>query len=347
MDKMSKRYFMPPEWETHARTLISWPVRESMVYPSDYKKVMDGYREIIDAIAEFEPVTVLAHPLELEKVREHFHNDQIDIIALEHDDAWLRDNGPTFVRDEHNQIFGMNWKFNAWGEKYTPYDLDNEVAGHILTHFGIDQLDVPLVMEGGSIHVDGEGTLITTEECLLNRNRNPHLTKAEIEGTLKRVLGIEKIIWLKRGLSGDETDGHVDNIACFAAPGKVMMQVCNDLQDENYDITQENMAILKDEHDAQGRKLEVIEIEQPPAAYVNGQRLTLSYINFYFVNNGIILPVFGGEATDTDRQAQVILQKTFPTRSVRTVDGRAIIKEGGNVHCTTQQMINGLKKFGF
>ena len=193
-------------------------------------------------------------------------------------------------------------------------------------------------MEGGSLHVDGEGTVITTEECLLNPNRNPELSREEVEENLKKFLNVRKVIWLKRGLDGDETDGHVDNIACFAAPGKVILQVCDDPSDENYAITQENLRILAEETDAKGRKLDIVRIPQPPKAMFEDSRLTLSYLNFYFVNGGIVLPVFGGPAAEADREAERILQATFPGRKIRTVDGMAIIKEGGNVHCTTQQM---------
>jgi agmatine deiminase len=186
--------------------------------------------------------------------------------------------------------------------------------------------------------VDGEGTVLTTEECLLNENRNPSLTREQIEQHLKNYIGVEKVVWLDRGLDGDETDGHVDNIACFAAPGKIIMQVCDDPTDANYKISQDNLKRLSETTDARGRKLEVIQIPQPPYRDYEGTRLTLSYLNFYFVNGGIILPIFGGDAAETDKQAEAILAATFPDRRIRTVNGMAVIKEGGNVHCTTQQM---------
>jgi agmatine deiminase len=172
----------------------------------------------------------------------------------------------------------------------------------------------------------------------LNPNRNPNLTKANIEAYLKKFLNIDKVIWLKNGLSGDETDGHVDNIACFAAPGKVIVQVCKDPEDDNYAITREMLEVLNNAVDAKGRKLEVIQIQQAPIAEYNDNRLTLSYLNFYFVNGGIILPVFGGTAAETDHLAEKVLSEAFPDRRIRTVNGMAIIREGGNVHCTTQQM---------
>jgi agmatine deiminase len=193
-------------------------------------------------------------------------------------------------------------------------------------------------MEGGSIHTDGEGTILTTEECLLNPNRNPSLSKNEIEKYLHSYLGAEQVIWLKRGLYGDETDGHIDNIACFAAPGKILLQVCEDKDDPNYDISRENVQILKDSVDAKGRLLEVIPVPQPPKRMFEGKRLTLSYINFYFVNKGIILPVFGGDAKETDLEVIDILSQLYPDRRITQINGMAIIKEGGNVHCTTQQM---------
>lgn len=342
---------MPAEWEKHARTFISWPVQDSMCYPEDYARVCRGYAQIIQAIAEFEPVTVIVNPADLEKVNRYLNISElqnksaafvIEVLPIQHNDAWLRDNGPTFIVDNKGEVAGVNWKFNAWGEKYTPWDLDDQVAPQILKRFGLVRFDAPLVMEGGSIHVDGEGTLITTEECLLNPNRNPHLSREQIEDYLKKYLNIEKVLWLKRGLSGDETDGHVDNIACFAAPGKILLQVCDDPADENYAITQENLTILRQERDALGRKLEIIPLQQPPQVTYQDRRLTLSYLNFYFVNGGIILPVFGGPAAETDRLAEKVLSDTFPERRIRPVDGMAIIREGGNVHCTTQQMVAGV-----
>jgi agmatine deiminase len=334
-------YRMPAEWEPHSRTFISWPVQDSMCYPEHYEQVCRGYAELVNAIAEFEPVTVIVNPDEAENVRGLFANERIHCLPVAHNDAWLRDNGPTFLVNDQGELAGVNWRFNAWGGKYAPWDLDDCVAPQILRHVGVRQFDAPLVMEGGSFHTDGAGTLITTEECLLNKNRNPHLSREEITAHLRNFLNVDRIIWLKRGLSGDETDGHVDNIACFAAPGKVLMQVCHDPADENYVITRENLEILREATDARGRKLEIVPIEQPPLAYFGGKRLTLSYLNFYFVNGGIILPVFGGAAEETDRRAQQVLSETFPDRKIRTVDGMAIIREGGNVHCTTQQMPAG------
>lgn len=341
MNPRTEQFIMPAEWTRHERTFISWPIQSSMVYPEQYADVCAAYAEIIIAIAEFEPVTVIVNAADEQAVKQHIdgtHPFAIDCLIVEHNDAWLRDNGPTFVKHADGKLAGVNWGFNAWGGKYSPWDLDDAVASQIIKHVDAVQFNAPLVMEGGSIHVDGEGTLITTEECLLNENRNPELSREQIADYLKQYVNIDEIIWLKSGLSGDETDGHVDNIACFAAPGKVIMQVCYDESDDNYAITQENLAILRNAVDAKGRKLEIIEMEQPPAVYYEDSRLTLSYLNFYFVNDGIILPIFGGTAEQTDAKAIEILTNLYPDRRIRTVNGMGVIREGGNVHCTTQQM---------
>lgn len=341
MNPRTQQFTMPAEWAKHDRTFISWPIQSSMCHPQNYKEVSAAYAEIITAMAEFEPVTVLVNAVDQQAVRAQLGSDHpypVDLLVIEHNDAWLRDNGPTFLTSPDGKLAGVNWGFNAWGGKYSPWDLDDAVAPQIIKHVGALQFDAPLVMEGGSIHTDGEGTLLTTEECLLNPNRNPELTREQIFELLKQYVNIDTIIWLERGLSGDETDGHVDNIACFAAPGKVILQMCYDPSDENYEITHRNLQILQQAVDAKGRKLDIIEIEQPPAAYYEGERLTLSYLNFYFVNGGIILPVFGGAASETDQKAIAALAAAFPDRRIRTVNGMGVVSEGGNVHCTTQQL---------
>lgn len=331
------RFFMPAEWERHERTLIEWPVKDSLVWPENYKEVCEGYATVAKAIASMEPVTMIVNEDTKEEARRLCGNE-VELLIIPHNDAWVRDNGPTFIWNHSKKLSGINWKFNAWGEKYIPYNLDDELAPKVLEYYKVPKIDVPMVLEGGSIHVDGEGTLITTEECLLNVNRNPSLTREQIEEVVKEQLKISKIIWLKRGLFGDETDGHVDNIACFAKPGVILLQTCKDSNDPNCERTKENLEILKNATDAKGRKIEVVEITQPPIRYYNDERLTLSYLNFYFVNDGIILPVFGLDAHETDRKAEEVLQKVFPDRKIIPVDGMSLIKEGGNVHCITQQM---------
>lgn len=329
-------YRMPAEWETHERTFMEWPVREE-IWPDGLEDAKKGYSNVAKAISDFEEIVMIAKPEMLEEAK-RMCGSKVKVIPIEHDDSWMRDNGPTFLINDKGEVAGVNWKFNSWGEKYKPYDKDDEVARKVLDLYNVKSFHAPLILEGGSIHVDGEGTLITTEECLLNKNRNKEMTRENIEEALKNYLSVEKIIWLKQGLYGDETDGHVDNVACFAKPGVVVLQVCYDKEDPNYEITQDNLKLLQNIKDAKGRKIEVIHIEQPPVRYLNGERLTLSYLNYYLVNGGVILPVFGGDAEEMDKKAIKTLQEIYPDRKVVPVDGTTIIKGGGNVHCITQQM---------
>lgn len=335
-------YYMPAEWEAHERTLIEWPVSKSLVWPENYIEVCKGYAAVANAISEFEKVTMIVNEDSIEDAK-NLCNTTVELLTIPHSDAWCRDNGPTFLWNNEKKLSAVNWKFNAWGERFKPYDLDDKVAPKVLEYLKVPYNNAPIVLEGGSIHVDGEGTLLTTKECLLNANRNPHLTQDEIEKEVMRHINVTKTLWLNHGLDGDETDGHVDNVACFAKPGVILIQTCNDPSDPNYEISQENLDILRNETDARGRKLQIIEIPQPPIRYYKEVRLTLSYLNFYFVNKGIILPVFGDDASETDKQAEEILKQVFPERKIVTVDGMALIKEGGNVHCITQQMPAGIR----
>lgn len=337
-----QHYFMPAEWETHERTFIEWPVREAMVWPENYDEVCKAYAAVALAISEFEEVSLIVNEDSCEEAK-RLCRDAVKYLALAHNDGWCRDNGPTFLWDQDRRLSAVNWQFNAWGERFFPYALDNEVAPGILKHYKVPYFDAPIVLEGGSIHTDGEGTLLTTRECLLNKNRNPELNREQIEEEVKHYTGTDKILWLNRGLYGDETDGHIDNVACFAKPGVILLQTCSDPKDPNYERTRENLDILKHAADARGRRLQVIEIEQAPASYYREVRLTLSYLNFYMVNGGIILPVFGGAAAQTDEAAIRTLQEVFPNRKIVPVDGMALIKEGGNVHCITQQMPAGTR----
>lgn len=334
---MEQNRRMPGEWEPHEGTLLQWPVQDSLVHPDNYEEVCKGYEETIRAIASFEPVGLIVLPEEVDVLNERF-GSLVTLYPIPHNDAWARDSVPTIVYDENGHRLGVNWKFNAWGEKYKPYDLDDALGAQILKERNLKEERADMVLEGGSIHSDGEGTILTTMECLLNPNRNPHMDRQEVEEALNRYIGAKKVIWLEQGLDGDETDGHIDNIACFARPGQILLQVCHDPDDPNYEISQKALAVLKETTDAKGRSLDVVEIPQPPIAFYRGKRATLSYLNFYFVNGGLILPVFGGEAEETDRQAKRILEELFPDRRVACVDGWSLVKEGGNVHCITQQI---------
>lgn len=331
-------FFMPPEWGRHARTLMEWPVREAL-WPEPFDEILPSYASVVRAIAQFEPVTLIVRPDLLDEAA-RLCGENIDLLPLIHNDSWMRDNGPTFVINAEGDVAGIDWIFNGWGNKFSA-ELDNQVASKVLEHLGMPRFAAPLIMEGGSFHVDGEGTLITTEECLLNKNRNPKMNRFEIEENLRRYLGVQKIIWLKRGWVGDDTDGHVDNVACFARPGVILTQICSDPKDDNYDISQENLAILRENTDAHGRTFEIITMEQPPASHYGEMPLTQSYLNFYFVNGGIILPLFGGGTTPTDRAAVETLARVFPERKIQPIDGGIVARGGGNVHCLTQQVPQG------
>lgn len=329
---------MPPEWFPHQRTLMEWPLREAL-WPGPFEALLPAYANIVKTIARFEPVTLVAHPRSRAEA-ERFCSAFAQIIPIEHDDSWIRDNGPTFLRNTGGELAGVNWIFNGWGGKY-PADKDNQVAAKLLNHWGLPCFDAPFVMEGGSFHVDGEGTALVTEECLCHPNRNPGLTQEEIENGLCKYLNVTRVIWLKRGWIGDDTDGHVDNVACFARPGTIIVQVCSDRSDPNYFVSQENLEILQKAVDARGRNFTIIPIEQPEAVYYENTRLTLSYLNFYFVNGGLILPTFAGRNSASDQKAQAILTKTFPGRTIAPVDGLVVARGGGNVHCLTQQVPEG------
>ncbi|WHH58521.1 agmatine deiminase family protein [Petroclostridium sp. X23] len=330
---------MPAEWHKHARTIMAWPVVEAE-WPGPLEEILEAYSDAVKKIAMFEPVTMIARGDLMDQVHDYC-GSAVEIMKFINDDSWTRDNGPTFVINNKGEIAGINWIFNAWGGKY-PCENDNRVAPAVLKHYNIPRFDAPIVMEGGSIHVDGEGTLLTTEECLLNINRNPHLTREKIEDRVKKYLNIQKIVWLKEGLYGDDTDGHIDNVACFAKPGVIITQVCSDPNAPDYQRSQNNLEILRSTTDAKGRTFEIIEIEQPNPVVYDGLHLTLSYLNFYFVNGGIILPVFGGENSTKDVAAIEKLKEVFPDRKIVAINGLPLTRGGGNIHCLTQQMPEGI-----
>ena len=324
---------MPAEWAPRTGTLMAWPIRAD-AWLDGLEEARAGYTEVANAICEFERLIMIVRPDCLGDARKRL-SAAIEIWELPYDDSWMRDNGPTFLLDEEGNRAAVNWRFNAWGKKYAPYDADDALAPMILERLGVRRFDAPLVMEGGSIHSDEEGTILTTEECLLNKNRNPELTKAEIEGFLRDYVGARSFVWLKKGLPGDETDGHVDNIACFVAPGRVAVQVTSADSDANADF-------LSGSRDAAGRLLEVLRIPEPPARRCRGETLTLSYINYYPVSGGLLVPVFGGDgdsaARKADDRALSLLREAYPGRKIVAIDGMRIIKGGGNVHCITQQI---------
>jgi agmatine deiminase len=312
---------------------MAWPCREEL-WGERMDEARDAYAEVAKAIAEFEAVTMIANPDNVAEVSLRC-GAKVACLPLAQDDSWIRDTGPTFLVNGEGGLAGVDWRFNAWGGKYQDYDRDAELARLILEQGKTRRYEAPLILEGGAIHVDGEGTLIATEQCLLNPNRNPDLSKGEIEELLRAYLGIRAVIWLGEGLTDDETDGHVDNLACFVRPGVVLALTCEDGEDDNYVPLRDNLDRLRAATDAKGRALEVVEVEQPRARRDDqGRRLGDSYVNFYIANGGVILPSF---EDSQDQKAMEAVSTCFADREVVQVPALDIVQGGGGIHCITQQ----------
>ncbi len=327
---------MPAEWERHSRCWMAWPCRPE-TFAGGIDAACAAYAEVAQSIAQFEPVAMICNQADVAEVSLAC-GPGIEVLPMPISDSWIRDTGPSFVVDDAGRVAGVDWGFNAWGNNYPDHQVDADLAKRMLEHLGLPRYQAPLILEGGSFHVDGEGTLITTEECLLNPNRNPNLGKAEIEQHLKDYLGVRQVIWLGRGYEQDETDGHIDEIACFARPGVVLALTTDDTGDPNFKIFQDNLDRLKAARDAHGREIEVVPLRQPHRRDHNGVRLTLSYTNFYIANGGIVMPAYEDAADD---EAFRTLRKVFPDREVLQVLALDIVKGGGGIHCITQQQPAG------
>ena len=334
-------FFMPPEWYPHECCWMQWPheFENKNSYTEieswshfDFEKGRHKWAEVAKAISNFEKVNMIVHPEDIETAKKLLDNS-IKIYEFQNDDCWARDSGATFLINDQKKLGGVDWEFNGWG-KFSPHDSDNKIAKFMIDKSSATYFKSSMILEGGSIHVDGEGTLITTEQCLLNKNRNPGLTREEIEDNIKKYLNIKKIIWLKNG-TDEGTDGHIDNIACFVDKSKVLALSCHDKQDPFYEKINENLEILKTSRDAKDHPLEIIEIEMSYKRLIPNDDEPSSYINFYIVNNGIVMPIFDDEKYD--KNAQSIIQSVFPNRKVITINGIDISLGGGNIHCITQQ----------
>lgn len=351
-------FHMPAEFSPHAGTWMLWPQR-----PDNWrlggKPAQKAFAAVASAIAQFEPLTMGVNHDQYANARQMLPPNA-RVVELSNNDAWMRDCGPTFVVDGKGGLRGVDWQFNAWGGQYNglyfPWDLDEAVAQKVLEIERVDRYKAPLVLEGGSIHVDGEGTCITTAECLLSPGRNPNLSQEEIENYLKDYLNVEKVLWIPRGVYRDETTGHVDNLACFLRPGVVALTWTDDRSDPQYERSAEAYDFLASQTDARGRRLEVHKIHQPDPILITaeeaagvdavdgtlpreaGDRMAASYINFYFCNGGAIVPTFGDPR---DAGALATLQELLPGRKVVGVPAREILLGGGNIHCITQQQPKG------
>lgn len=346
---------MPGEFEPHAGCCMIWPERPDN-WRLGAKPAQLAFAAVASAINQFEPLTMGVSAAQWDHARAILP-ETIRVVELSSNDAWVRDTGPSCVIDDTGAVRGVDWGFNAWGGLngglYFPWDQDERVAAKLCELHGIDRYKAPLILEGGSIHVDGEGTCIVTAECLLNHNRNPLLSKAEIEDKLRNYLNVDCVIWVPRGVFMDETDGHVDNLLCIPRPGEVVLHGCDDPDDPQYERSREAFEILSGAHDAKGRALKVHMLPQPGPMYLTceesngvdavegttprraGDRLAGSYVNHYLANGGVVAPVFGVEQ---DEQAIRLLKNIYPEREIVTVPGREILLGGGNIHCITQQI---------
>jgi len=347
-------YRMPGEFEPHDGCWMLWPQRGD-VWRHGAKPAQQAFVAVATAIARSEPVTVCVNDDQYENARAMLPK-QVRVVEISSNDSWMRDMGPTFVIDDKGNRAGVDWIFNAWGGLngglYFPWDKDDRIARKVCEISQTPRFRAPLVMEGGALHVDGEGTLITTEECLLNPNRNPHLNREQIEQYLTDYLAVSKVIWLPLGTFNDETDGHVDNICCYIRPGVVALHWCDDPQDPQYAISRQALEVLQNSTDAKGRTLEVIKLPQPGPLYIQedeadgidlaegshpriaGERMAGSYINFYIGNSVVVYPQLD---PTYDAGVAELLAAQFPQREVIGIPAREILLGGGNIHCITQQ----------
>jgi agmatine deiminase len=324
---------MPAETEPHEGTLMCWPARREL-WGDLWDQAEEVYAEVASAIAGFEPVMMVARPEQAERAALRC-GEGVEVVALPLDDSWARDVGPTYVLDDEG-LLAVDWTFDGWGEAYQPHADDDRLAARWCERRGERRVRSDLVLEGGSIAVDGEGTLLTTEQCLLHPNRNPDRTRREIEAELQAHLGVEEVVWVPWGLVDDEdTDGHVDNVAFFSRPGVVVLQGCDDVGEADHDRLEVDRRCLEGHLDATGRALEVVVVPVLPFVEVGGARRPVPYLNAYACNGALIVPVTGHPADD---EVLALLAEQVPGRTVVPVPGDVLAHGGGGPHCITQQI---------
>ncbi len=353
MTDRTTTYRMPAEWEPHAATWLSWPHNEETWTRDVLTRVHHVYAHMIAALARFETVHINVNDVTMEAearicLQVAKAKGDIRFHHFPTNDAWCRDHGALFVYRMHSpstdsghgsmgkeDLVAIDWEYNAWGGKYPPFDFDNQIPRHMAAVCNVERVQGSMVLEGGSIDVNGVGLLLTTEACLLNPNRNPHLTRAQIEHRLCTMLGVEQVLWLQDGIVGDDTDGHVDDITRFVAPDTVVTVVEDNPADENYDVLQENRERLHAMRTQHGQPLHIVTLPMPPALMYRGIRLPASYANFYIANRVVLMPCYHPE---TDRHAQQVLQSVFPEREIVGIDCTEVVIGLGAWHCLTQQV---------
>lgn len=346
---------MPAEFARHDGCWMLWPERADNWREAAHP-AQEAFAAVAEAIGTAEPVTVGTSAAQFSAARQRL-SAAVRVVEMSSNDAWMRDVGPTFVVDARGRRRGIDWRFNAWGGLtgglYAPWDRDEQVAQKVLEIEATERYRAPFVLEGGAIHVDGAGTCLTTEECLLNPNRNPEMSRADIEKQLRAYLGVRKVIWLGLGVYLDETGGHIDELCCFVRPGHVLLTWTDDRSDPQYEISSDALRRLQAARDARGRALQVHKIRQPGPLFMSaaeargvqrrpgtrprrsGDRLPASYVNFYAANGAIVMPLYDKR---TDLPAKRVLQALFPRRRIIGVQTREILLGGGNIHCITQQV---------
>jgi agmatine deiminase len=328
---------MPAEWEKHAGCIMVWPADDTP-WPGDLPAVQRDYAAVARAINSFEPLTMVVAAGAAAQARVLL-GDDIKLLTLPYNDAWVRDSGPTFVRENGKQLAAVTWRFNGWGGAAGEFGLDAKINLALARHVGVKAVNSALAMEGGAIHVDGEGTLLTTETVVFNGNRNPGITREAAEAEFARTLGIEKTIWLPGNPHEFGTNGHIDGIACFVRPGVVMFETSASSRPHYREVTARNFAALQNQTDARGRKLELAFIEEAPdegRGRPGEWGYSTSYVNFYIANGGIVMPAFG--LAQYDAAAKAAMAAAFPDRRIAQVDISHLAAGGGGIHCITQQI---------
>ena len=331
-------YRMPAEWEPHTATWLSWPRREGISFPESFDRVLPALHAMVDALIESEQVCINvsneAHQAEARSVLRGLPMERITFYRVPTNEPWCRDHGPIFLkRNRDPSLAVVDWGYNAWGNKYPPFDLDEVVPTRLAEILKLPVFYPHMILEGGSIDVNGSGALLTSESCLLNKNRNPNLSRDEIEQRLRDYLGVSDILWLGDGIVGDDTDGHIDDLTRFVSERSVVTVVEEDRNDENYEPLQENLKRLR-EMKLGGRKLDIRTLPMPNKIVREGLRLPASYANFYIANTRVLVPTF---ADANDEAALSILRECFPDRRVIGIDCRELIWGLGTFHCLTQQ----------